>query len=106
MATPREYTEDEVRQKFLQYIWALIDYWDKLDKSKRDSLEGLAFSILSTLDGSALELPGFIVSPAPHAEDKDYLAGEGRNWFLPFDGDDPCDIGGSLHEFFHAARPE
>lgn len=25
---PREYTESEIREKFIRHIWNLIDYWE------------------------------------------------------------------------------
>ena len=94
---PRVYTRDEVREMFLDHVRNMIDYWTDLygELSVRDRVEGVAFSILSCLDGST-ELPGFIISPCPHESDKNYLKGEGLNWF-PEEGD-RVDIGGSLHE--------
>lgn len=51
----REYTTDEVRDLFLQRIWAYIEYWDNLPhKTTTERLEGLAFSILAMLDGSGV----------------------------------------------------
>lgn len=58
---PREKTPEEVRDEFLRHVWFLIDYWDRVEigtKSKT-RLEGLAHSILSTIDGMSTALPGF-----------------------------------------------
>ncbi len=101
MPEPREYTEGEVRQQFLQLVWSYIKYWHTLpDKSCRKRLEGLAFGILVILDGESTELPGFIVSPNPHEDDKEFLRGQGENWYP----EGICDIAGSLHELFHSAK--
>lgn len=94
--SPRAWTEDETREKFLAYILALINYWDTQAPESYDcraKLEGLAFSILSTLDGGSIELPGFTVSPAPHESDREWHIGLGENWF-----DESVDISGCLHE--------
>lgn len=104
MTTPREYTAEEVRAKLLRHVWALIDYWDEGKPNKRAAMEGLAFSILSTLDGSAMDLPGFAVIPAPHPEDKEYRLEQGENYYRDFDPEGHCDIAGGLHEHFHQAR--
>ena len=94
---PREYTEDEVREKFLKHIIDLIGYWHNLpaEKTMRERMEGLAFSILVSLDGESLAVPAFQVIPAPHPDDKDYLQSIGENWF-PHN----CDISGCLHDTF------
>lgn len=100
-----EYTEDEVRDMFLRHVWDMINYWDEVKENKREAMEGLAFSLLAALDGGVPQLPAFIVCPIPNGEDKDYLISQGQNWFPPFDGDDPCDIAGVLHELFYKAKP-
>ena len=107
-----EYTEDEVREKFLKYVWTIIDYWEgRFDPIValypcRRKLEGLAFSMLVTLDGGSMELPGFIVAPDPHPEDKEFLQGKGENWYPEnYEADVRCDIGGCLHELFHKFDP-
>lgn len=105
----REYTTAEVKAKFLAYMWTLIDYWDANKPNKREALEGLAFSILSTIDGDSLELPGFLLLPNPHEDDKEYMQSHGENWFpAPIEGMlELCDISeGSLHELFYAAKPK
>jgi len=51
---------EEERQMFLEHVDAMIGYWASEgqsnvppDVSKRDALEGLAFSIMVALDGGA-----------------------------------------------------
>jgi hypothetical protein len=101
---PHEYTREETRQLFLEKIWTLVDYWDKEDrpKTKREALQGLAFSILSTLDGSGVGLPPFAVVPLPCSEDKAYHKENGEPWFpLPQKNGPKNDIGGCLHEHYY-----
>ena len=96
----RPYTEDEVRDQFISYIHILIRYWNDVDKPTcYEKMAGLAFSILSTLDGESVELPGFKVIPDPHPDDEGFHRLEGENWYP-----DDVDIGGSLHERFHSIR--
>jgi hypothetical protein len=72
----------------------MVDYWEHQPAGKRDSLEGLAFSILVALDGECGGLPGFSVKPLPHRSDKRYLKSIGENWY------EQTEIAGSLHEVF------
>lgn len=78
-------TKDEAREILLTQIWEDIAYWENVDgKSCREKLQGLAFSILATLDGCTVGVPQFAV--------------------IPMDGTE--NISGSLHEVFYAYRPE
>jgi hypothetical protein len=102
----RKMTEAEVRDALLDHIRAMMDYWRLLpDKSIKERMDGFAFSILAALDGSSTNLPAFIVAPDPHKEDRDYDISRGKNWFpenheLAVE----CDLGGSLHEFWHKTK--
>lgn len=105
MSEPRQWTEKEIREKFLRQVAGMSEYWAKLQpvdgtpKTVQERLDGLAFSILAMLDGCNIGIPGFIVAPAPHDDDKEYCINEGENWF-PQQAD-LCDIGGGLHELYH-----
>ena len=97
---PREYTEDEVCDAFLAHVRDSIEYWHDLpDKTCRERMRGLAFSILSALDGSAMDLPAFIVAPSPHPDDKAFHQENDENWWPEnHDKDIAADISGGLHE--------
>src|SRR3972149_5783195 len=96
----REFTEEEVREKFLQHCWVLIDYWENVpNKSMHDKMVGLVFSILVSLDGESAGLPAVLVAPIPHPDDKEFLIREGESWFP--ENDERlvnCNIAGSLHD--------
>lgn len=99
---PREYTDDEVAELLLEHIWASIHFWSKQGGSKEFCISGFAFNLLSTLSGTSLSLPGFIVAPSPCEEDKEYLKSIGENWFPYNSGFDvECDIGRVLRDSFH-----
>lgn len=102
---PREYTTNEVRKQFLELVWTCVDYWGRLPgKTPRERLEGLAFSMLVILDG-ATDLPGFIVAPCPHPDDKEFHKDEDENWFPEnHESSVNCDIAGGLHELFYGIR--
>lgn len=104
-----ELTEDEVRQRFLEHVWGMVDYWERETRATtmRERLEGLAFTLLSTLDGCAMDLPAFIVAPCPHPDDKAFNQGEGDDWWPEnHEADVQCDISGGLHELFSGVRPK
>jgi hypothetical protein len=108
---PREFTEDECRERFLRRIWDLIDYY--LRETRRaeveQKLEGLAFSILSILDGASIQMPGFAVVPKGCSDDSVYHRVHGEDWW-PYNrpeamGAIKCDLSGSLHDLFYKFRP-
>jgi hypothetical protein len=110
MTKPREWTKEEIREQFLQYIRDISKYWATVDlsDSKRDGgeilhrLNGLCHSILAMLDGCALELPGFLIISNPHPTDKEYHISQEENWYpQPPDDVELVDIGGALHEHFY-----
>lgn len=98
----REKTMEEVREEFLGYIEMMINYWDDINsKNTKEKLNGLAFSILSMLDGCSASLPAFIVAPFPHKDDKNFNIEEGNNYYPENNYTNiKCDIAGELHEFF------
>jgi hypothetical protein len=80
---PRQYTTEEVQEKFLRHIWGLIGYWENDDRTptSQGKMEGLAHSIFAAIDGSSMALPAFIVAPLPHKDDKAYNIGNKENYF-------------------------
>jgi hypothetical protein len=95
----REFTVEEIRDEFLNHLVVLVDYWYDLDKPKRESMEGLLFSVLATLDGVSGFMPGYIVAPSTHEDDKQYHIDNGSNYYPQnHESDVKADIGGSLHE--------
>lgn len=98
----REYTQEEIKKMFLEHIRSLISYW--INESRTPDLQGkmngLAFSILSFLDGESLVAPKFIVCPDPHEDDKEYNKAQGNNWY-PQVTENVVDIAGSLHDGFY-----
>lgn len=106
----RQYTRDEVREKFLKTVASYVKYWENESRAvtTREKLEGLAFGILVILDGGCPNVPGFLVVPDPHEEDKDYLIGEGEDYFPVSKSIKDVranDIGGGLHEHIHNFFP-
>lgn len=108
MERPREYTEEEVREKFLNLVWSYVRYWEKQpDLTCRERLEGLAFGMLVILDGESASMPSFIVAPLPHPDDKAFHKDNGDNWYPENHTTQvTCDISGCLHELFHKANQE
>lgn len=105
MDTPREYTLEEVRKKFLDAVRGIAQYWadERLvpDRTTQERCQGVAFSILVLLDGDDANLPGFALVPDPHPDDKEYCRGEGENWYPTQEV--ACDIRGAarLHDEFY-----
>jgi hypothetical protein len=79
----RELTNDEVRERFLKHVAAIVEWWDKETKvtNTREKLEGVALSILALIDGSNIDLPKFVLAPDPHPDDKAYRQRHDEDWF-------------------------
>jgi len=98
---PKEKTMEEVRDEFLNHIRYLVEYWNNVDERPcREKLDGLAFSILSMLDGSSVDICGFIVAPNPYEDDKKYNIENGNDYY-PENRNVNCDIAGDLHDLFY-----
>ena len=106
---PRAYTAAEVRDMLIDHIKATVAYWanlpdvDNATGKKMTVLsrcDGVAFSILSALDGASMSLPGFALRPTPHPEDKAFRVAGGENWF-----DADTEIQDVLHEHYTMKRP-
>lgn len=94
---PRAYTAEEMRDLLIKHFINLARYWAKEpNQSVEQKCEGVVFSILSTLDGCSLDLPGFTIIPSPHEDDKAFYISEGRNWFEAVVINDD-----SMHEQMH-----
>lgn len=98
----REYTKNEIREEFLAYVSELVTYWNQ-NKSAKNSiskLEGLAFSIMSAIDGVHCRLPiRFILAPDPHPTDKKFRVQNGENYYPEnYKSKVKGDISGSLHD--------
>ncbi len=100
---PRAYTAEEATEMFLDHIRAMVDYWDTAGNTpghtQKERLSGLAFSILTLLDGDTTTLPACYVRLEPHESDKEFLQGQGENWFEP-----GTDLEWPLHERFYKAE--
>lgn len=99
--SPRPWTVDEMRGRFLRAVWGAILSWERESRapSVREKLEGLAFSMLATIDGATGMIPAFRLIPDPHKSDEAFSRSEGTNWW------EPLDIGGALHEEFRRYAP-
>ena len=105
----REYTTDEIRERFLETVRRNIDYWEKEARVEtiRDRIEGAIFSTLVLLDGGNGSIPGFIVAPLPHPTDKDYHIDNGKDYY-PDNNEVEVkgDISGCLHELLYKKEEE
>ena len=84
-------------------MFVVVDFWDKTEQSRRDAIRGCAFSILVALDGDDVSLPGFVVAPNPHPDDRQDCIDRGENYY-PEAPEVECDIAGSLHELLNAPQ--
>ena len=105
-----EYTTDEVRDNFMEHIRELIHYWSTIelpatlhdDDLIKRRVSGVVHSLLVTLDGGSAALPGFIVAPCPHEDDRQYHIDEDEDYY-PENHNSivNADISGYLHELLY-----
>lgn len=78
--TPRAYTPEELRGRVLDHIRLMVEYWATLPGLDTHSrCDGVAFSILTMIDGSADQPPMALVALSSD-EDKQYYVEKGENW--------------------------
>lgn len=108
MTEPRAYTADEVQQMLLDHVRETAKYWAELPDTEcatggkmtiQDRCEGVAFSILSILDGCSMNIPAFDLVLSPHESDKANCMKNGENWFEP-----GMTIDVMLHEHFYKSK--
>lgn len=82
---------EKERENFLEHVSCLVEYWNREDLKgdQKERLEGLAFSILSFLDGCS----GSIHSVIPAEEVSDGIIFDHRN-----------NIAGCLHDEFYSVH--
>lgn len=99
----REITREELREHFIRHVWSLINYWDNVNDTSYEKLNGLVHSLLATIDGSGSELPAFVLAPLSTEEDKQWLIDDGKNYYPTRNADAvKCDIAGGLHEILYS----
>lgn len=98
---PRAKTVNEIRKDVLNHVYDTIDNWEHVDATVRQKLEGVAFSILSMLDGESGCLPQFLVALDPTSTDQKYYKLRGENWYPSNEGVEvKGNIAGDLHNKF------
>jgi len=82
MSRPRAYTVEEERAAFLDAVRSLAAYWSTQHASHTPQrmCDGLAFSILTLIDGLSGESPGMNLAIAVHPDDEAYCKARGENW--------------------------
>jgi hypothetical protein len=100
---PRAWTASEVAEQIVEGVVGSANYWATSPScgTMEERVHGCAFSILSMLDGSTMQLPGIDLVPAPHDSDKDYHIENGENWYDP-----ETVVSTSLHDMYHPKKRE
>jgi len=71
MAT--EYTDAEVKAKFIAYVKWVIDKTIERNLTPEQACTEVAFGILGGLEGGTDKLPQMVLFPLPHKEDKMFM---------------------------------
>lgn len=101
--SPKEKKMEEVREDFLNHVRDMVDYWhDVPNKTEKEKLNGLAFSIMAALDGCSVDIPGFIVAPLPHETNKQYHMDNEEDYYPEnHNSEVNCNIAGELHDHYY-----
>lgn len=76
-------TIEYVRSEVLAQIRDIVEFWATLpNKTPDERCDGVAFSILTMIDGE-MNLPAMMLVLAPHGEDRKYDESRGKNWYKP-----------------------
>lgn len=103
LRVPKEKKMEEVREEFLEHVRDMVDYWhDVPNKTEKEKLNGLAFSIMAALDGCSVDIPGFIVAPLPHETAKQYHMDNEEDYYPEnHNSEVNCNISGELHDHYY-----
>ena len=99
--TSKPISREEARETFLQHVRFLARYWAKeRPDNVLEACEGVAFSILTTMDGCA-GFPSLDLVLRPHPDDKAYHEENGDDYYV-----DGMVINGDchLHDYFHKRK--
>lgn len=101
MSDPRPYTPEEMRNEFIKIVQTIVNYWAYKACCENDlaKCRGVAFSILSLLDGNNVYFPGTEITIRPHPQDAEYNKKMGNNWV-----EDGTILPQPLHEFYYTER--
>lgn len=79
---PKVKTKEELREEFLNGVRGIVQYWlDAPHMDEKGRCEGVAFSILTMLDGGSGAFPCSIDLVArPHPDDKEFNIKEGNDY--------------------------
>lgn len=80
---PRAYTAEEARYQFLELVRQRCDWWaaETRCQSEKDRCYGVAHSILSIIDGCAIDYPIIDLIVRSNPEDQEYFIEQGENWY-------------------------
>ncbi len=95
-----EKTTEQVSDEFIGYVNHLFkDATKDFSEENKEKIHTMVFSMLVGIDGESMALPGFILAPNPHKDDKEYNKKEGNDYYPQnHNAKVNCDIGGNLHD--------
>ena len=105
--TARQLLPAECRARLFAHLGGLVAYWRDLPEiqllagnpngdATQERLSGLLFSFLSTMDGSSLAIPGFLLTPNVSADEQEEAIAEGEEYWPR----EPINKGVQMHEAF------
>jgi hypothetical protein len=84
MSKPRAYTAKEMQEIFIEQVRGIAKYWAELpNREPKERCDGVAFSILTLIDGHSCGHPPIDMHAAPHPTDEEYHKQNGENWYDP-----------------------
>jgi hypothetical protein len=79
---PKAIPAEDLRDEFLRCIRSYCKYWaeEKRTPEVEKKLEGLAFSILTLIDGHTDAMTAMDIVMRPHPSDKAFHVSQGEDW--------------------------
>lgn len=78
----RAKTAEEAQAEFLQAVRGIAQQWaDVPHHTVQERCEGVAFSILSLVDGTSVGFPSLDLVLRPHEEDRQFAIDNGDDWY-------------------------
>jgi hypothetical protein len=74
-------SKEKAREEFLDHVRHLAHYWSRIERDPLRMCEGVAFSILTAIDGSSA-LPTYDLVVRPHPDDKTFHENKGEDYYV------------------------
>jgi len=99
---PRALTKEEMNAKIIEHVKALVKYWETVESPYASRVEGMAFSMLTMIDGSTMNVPPLSLYPDTSEDNIACAIRDGENYWP--NNKEAVNEQTMLHELFYTDK--